>query len=313
MSAIGFRVNSAEELARLIWSSAHLCQILHHPPHFISTRPCFQSRPFYAKMSTGTPVRSSQRSVRACTACARRKIRCSKTIPCTACIRLDRASSCQREQVVVVTRRRGHGADATGLENGKKSPLPSLRDSDQTRDVPPIDPHSSSETIGNIAVVEGAPAIPYPQPKDPIEEHVFSNRPRQERQQTLNEPQTADSRLTSDRAAALEFLTHGRRNVINQFAGRQDIAESPPSLNPWGKSNVEEPWDLFFTEQNSRTLLALHQSHLSWMHCAVHMPVFRHEFEENLVRRECNRSWLALYYAILSVSVSQPVHNKNKC
>ncbi|CAH0034068.1 unnamed protein product [Clonostachys rhizophaga] len=251
-------------------------------------------------MSTGTPVRSSQRSVRACTACARRKIRCSKTIPCTACIRLNRASSCQREQVVVVTRKRGHGTDTTGLENGNNSPLPSLSDSDQARDVPPVDPHSSSETIGNNVVVEGASAIPCPELGDPIEEHTFSSRPSLGRQQTLNAPRTADSRLTSDRAAALEFLTHGRRNVINQFAGRNDTAESPPSLNSWSKSNVEEPWDLFFTEQNSRTLLALHQSYLSWMHCAVHMPIFRHDFEENLARRECNRSWLALYYAILS-------------
>lgn len=278
----------------------------------ISTRPCFQSRPFSAKMSTGTPVRSSQRSVRACTACARRKIRCSKTIPCTACVRLNRASSCQREQVVVVTRKRGHGTDVTSLENGN-SPLPSLPDSDQARDVLPEDSHSSSEAIGYNIVVQGASAIPYPEPREPIADHAFSSRPSLGRQPTLNAPQTADSRLTSDRAAALEFLTHGRRNVINQFAGRHDTAESPSSLNSWSKCNVEEPWDLFFTEQNSRTLLALHQSYLSWMHCAVHMPIFRHEFEENLVRRECNRSWLALYYAILSVSVSQPAHNKNKC
>lgn len=273
------------------------------PSLVISTRPCFQSHPFPAKMSTGTPVRNSQRSVRACTACAQRKIRCSKTIPCTACIRLNRASSCQREQVVVVTRRRGHGADATGLENGNNSPLPSLSDSDQARDVPSVDPYSSSEAIGNNAVVEGASTIPCPEPRAHIEENVLSSRSSQGRQQTLHSPQAVDSRLTSDRAAALEFLTHGRRNVINQFAGRQDTAESPLSLHSWGKSNVEERWDLFFTEQNSRTLLALHQSHLSWMHCAVHMPIFRHEFEENLVRRECNRAWLALYYAILSVSI----------
>ncbi|VUC32561.1 unnamed protein product [Clonostachys rosea] len=251
-------------------------------------------------MSTGTPVRSSQRSVRACTACARRKIRCSKTIPCTACIRLNRASSCQREQVVVVTRRRGHGVDTSELENSNRSPLLSPSNSDQARAVTPVD--LSSETIGNSAVVGAVSTISRPEPRGPIQEpnHVFSGRSAQGHQQILNSPQTADSRLTSDRAAALEFLTHGRRNVINQFAGRQDDSVSPLSPNSWGKSNIEERWDLFFTEQNSRTLLALHQTQLSWMHCAVNMPIFRREFEENVLRKECSRSWLALYYAILS-------------
>jgi hypothetical protein len=110
-----------------------------------------------------------------------------------------------------------------------------------------------------------------------------------------------ESRMTNEAAAALEFLAHGRRSVLDKFTGRDSITHPTPSIVVGGVEPHEQ-WDPFIPIEDARMLLALHQSYLSWMHNAVHMPTFRREFEENLLRRECDKSWVALYYALLSVS-----------
>ncbi|KAH8721713.1 hypothetical protein BGZ61DRAFT_515962 [Ilyonectria robusta] len=40
------------------------------------------------------------------------------------------------------------------------------------------------------------------------------------------------------------------------------------------------------------------------MHNVVHMPTFKQEFESNLTQSTCDRSWIALYYAILCTTLS---------
>lgn len=46
-------------------------------------------------------MRETQRVPRTCIQCARRKVKCSKKIPCDACIRRGESAACAREVVKV--------------------------------------------------------------------------------------------------------------------------------------------------------------------------------------------------------------------
>ncbi|RSL92359.1 hypothetical protein CEP52_013847 [Fusarium oligoseptatum] len=280
-------------------------------------------------MPAARRVRNSQRSVLACTACVRRKIRCSKTIPCETCIRQNKASSCQREQVAVVTRRRT--SRRSRPVNDRRSPSASLEDASASPDVPEepdltsTDPAPTTTPV-HASVVDArvepvvAPAAAPPTNAEPSRafDNVIPEITNETLMQILTSAHTADSRLTNEAAAALEFLAHGRRNVLNRFSGRESIAQSTPRFSTSGHEN-EEQWDPFFAPEDARMLLALHQAHLTWMHNVVHLPTFRQELDSNLMRMECDCSWLALYYALLSqtvyhidggylASLPQPIH-----
>ncbi|KAF4419929.1 hypothetical protein FACUT_11370 [Fusarium acutatum] len=228
-------------------------------------------------------VRSSQRSVLACTTCSRRKIKCSKTIPCTACVRQNKAAQCQREPVAVVSRRSvGHSRASTALDGVVADP-PSV----------PVPETSSLITVSPIPVREETPTVnpaagsnatrsdgSLPQ----IDERMI--------EQLLASLSTPDTRLTNEAAAMLEFLTHGRRNILNQFIGQESISTS--------MTQPVQKWDTFLPFEDARSLLVLHGKHLTWMHNTVHMPTFLREFDENILKIECDRNWIALYYALLS-------------
>ncbi|KAF5254892.1 hypothetical protein FANTH_388 [Fusarium anthophilum] len=227
-------------------------------------------------------VRSSQRSVLACTNCSRRKIKCSKTIPCTACVRQHKAAQCHREPVAVVSRRSvGRSRASTALDD----PLPVVVPAPEAASLTTVSPTSIDEVptttvnpeAGNIAA-SSSDSLPQ------IDERMI--------EQLLASLSTPDTRLTNEAAAMLEFLTHGRRNILNQFIGREFV--STPITQPVQK------WDAFLPVEDARSLLALHEKHLAWMHNTVHMPTFLREFDENILKIECDRSWIALYYALLS-------------
>ncbi|RSL55030.1 hypothetical protein CEP51_014611 [Fusarium floridanum] len=280
-------------------------------------------------MPAPRPVRNSQRSVLACTACVRRKIRCSKTIPCETCIRQNKASSCQREQVAVITRRRTSrrsrpandaGSPSASLEDASASPdVPEEPDLTSTDPAPTTTPVHASVVDARVEPVIPLAVVP-PTNTEPSGtfDNVIPEITNETLMQILTSAHTADSRLTNEAAAALEFLAHGRRNVLNRFSGRESIAQSTPRFSTGGHEH-EEQWDPFFAPEDARMLLALHQAHLTWMHNVVHLPTFRQELDSNLMRMECDCSWLALYYALLSqtvyhidggylASLPQPIH-----
>jgi hypothetical protein len=116
-------------------------------------------------------------------------------------------------------------------------------------------------------------------------------------EQILVSISSPESRLTNEAAATLEFLTHGRRNILNQFIGRE-MAPATPAIT---QDTSAQCWDIFLSVEAARIILSLHQTHLTWMHNVVHMPTFFVEFEENVLKMNCDKSWIALYYALLSV------------
>ncbi|KAF5989476.1 putative transcriptional regulatory protein PB24D3.01 [Fusarium bulbicola] len=233
-------------------------------------------------MSNPRSVRSSQRSVLACTNCSRRKIKCSKTIPCTACVRQNKAAQCHREPVAVVSRRSvGRSRASTALDDPPPVVVPAPEAANLTRVSPTLIDEVPTTTVnpeaGNIAA-SSSDSLPQ------IDDQMI--------EQLLASLSTPDTRLTNKAAAMLEFLTHGRRNILNRFNGRESI--STPITQPVQK------WDAFLPVEDARSLLALHEKHLAWMHNTVHMPTFLREFDENILKIECDRSWIALYYALLS-------------
>lgn len=214
------------------------------------------------------PPRRSQRSVQTCTNCARRKIRCSKTLPCATCVRLKKAASCQREEVAVVTRR-----------SLQPNPTPASASSSERTEAE----HSQTTPSPYVTATTILPNVQdvVPQINDQILEQLLASL------------SSSESRLTNEAAATLEFLTHGRRNILNQFTGRETVPVTPAS--------TVQGWDIFFSIQDARKILELHEMHLVWMHNVVHMPTFLSEFEENVLTADCEKSWVALYYALLSV------------
>ncbi|KAF5592376.1 hypothetical protein FPCIR_5697 [Fusarium pseudocircinatum] len=229
-------------------------------------------------------VRSSQRSVLACTNCSRRKIKCSKTIPCTACARQNKAAQCQREPVTVVSRRSvGRSRASTALDDPVTDPpVPGLEAASLAIVSPtPIDEVPASTTVDSAA---GSTVISSNDSLPPIDERMI--------EQLLASLSTPDTRLTNEAAAMLEFLTHGRRNILNQFIGREAISIA--------MTQPVQKWDTFLRVEDARLLLVFHEKNLTWMHNTVHMPTFLREFDENVRMIECDRNWIALYYAILA-------------
>ncbi|KAH7120527.1 hypothetical protein EDB81DRAFT_891352 [Dactylonectria macrodidyma] len=241
------------------------------------------------------PVRNSQRNVLACTACVRRKTRCSKTIPCTACVQQNKADSCQREPVAVVTRRAAalrstRLRDSTSRTRSLSGSLDADSEgSERVSFTPSVHPAAESVVLQAVSVSTSEPhgaVASLPIITDPS------------LLQTFPSTSTPDTRLTSDEAAALEFLAHGRRNVLDRFAGRESAAKATPPLPVEGETG--QHWDTLLPIEDARLLLDLHQAHLTWMHNVVHLPTFRQEFETNALREQCDESWIALYYAIIS-------------
>ncbi|KAI0386743.1 hypothetical protein F5Y04DRAFT_242238 [Hypomontagnella monticulosa] len=262
-------------------------------------------------MSNQSQVRSSQRTVLACTECARRKIRCSKAIPCTYCIRHNKASTCHREPVAVVSRRattRRSSPEEQHSSNDilRDAPIPTSADtSGRVESILTTHPNAPDilSTPNQAAAVYTSPAqLIVAEEAADVRVPVFPDIPNSNALQVSTPGQASDRRLTNEAAAALQFLAHGRRNVLNRLAGRQDsFARAAPSPSfGAGRSEYGAPWDIFFSAEDVRMLLAFHQAHLTWMHQAVYLPTFRQEFEENILQEDCDKSWIALYYAILS-------------
>ncbi|KAF5679858.1 transcriptional regulatory [Fusarium denticulatum] len=228
-------------------------------------------------------VRSSQRSVLACTNCSRRKIKCSKTIPCTACVRQNKAAQCQREPVAVVSRR---SVGRSRAETTLNDPPPAVVPVPEATSLATVSPTSVEEVSTGTTVdpIVGSTAASSNDSLPQVDERMI--------EQLLASLSTPDTRLTNDAAAMLEFLTHGRRNILNKFIGRESISTSV--------TQPVQKWDTFLPVEQARSLLVLHEKHLAWMHNTVHIPTFIREFDENVFKIECDRNWIALYYALLS-------------
>ncbi|KAH7121584.1 hypothetical protein EDB81DRAFT_814113 [Dactylonectria macrodidyma] len=233
------------------------------------------------------PTRKTQRIVTSCTECTRRKTRCSKSIPCSSCVDRGLAQKCHRELVTVV--KKSDTVERSSLSS-RKTLTPTgasasgdriqSRGEDQRSEqlTPSAHPgHTSHESLSGAN--EGKDGI-FISPSVPVDIP------------------------TNETVVTLEFLTHGRQNILSLHKGLNDQGSSP--VNVLGLSNESAPspfttcaWDTVLSKQEARLLIDFHQEKLAWMHNVIHMPSFKQELESNLTNASCDSSWVALYYAVL--------------
>lgn len=242
--------------------------------------------------------RKSQRPTLTCTECARRKQRCSKTIPCSSCLDRGIASSCRRNGVSAL------------------SPQPSSREeSDPTRLRLDDYPHHPNSTLfSEPGVRTASPGSTQgggdeTQPDGSCTDEVVQDNSMCSRSHDQSEPKsyTSRPRLTNGTVSTLEFLTHGRRSILNLPHTQTRRASLSITVSSAAASSDERAddavcrWDAVFSVADARRLLIFHQRHLAWMHNVLHMPTLIREFDMSLGLSQPKPAWMALYYAVLSV------------
>ncbi|PYH78575.1 hypothetical protein BO82DRAFT_385709 [Aspergillus uvarum CBS 121591] len=197
-----------------------------------------------------------------CMECTRRKLRCSKQIPCSTCVERGVAQYCRR--------RTGSSAYLRPQRNPKRDLPPTQVRCDHNR-------KRKSTSPMNPDTIDVHCAVPMLQ----------ASRPRRRVVDNVNE----------DTAVMLEFLALSRQRV-------SQIAQIDQS-HIRGQSNIlTEAYELLFTLKQVRTMMAYHQDCISWFQNVVHLPTFRDQCESLFANpTEVQPCWLALYYAMLAVSL----------
>ncbi|CAI6079997.1 unnamed protein product [Clonostachys chloroleuca] len=255
-------------------------------------------------------TRQSQRAVKTCTQCARRKIRCSKTVPCTACVRKRIEEYCHREPVRVVTKHMavvetGSVDDRATETFTGRSESEDVERPDSRRIRVNIVENPTGTTQSTLAYSDSVATV---HDSGKIDE------------ESLSVAALPSSRLTNDKAASLEFLAYGRRGTLNHLGGLEDSLSYSGSRD----QDIQEiigaryhhlvEWDAIFPLEKARALLNMHGKHIAWMHNVVHMPSFIEQFDINAASGLCEQPWLALYYAILTatqVNTVQELYDKS--
>ncbi|KAH7121768.1 hypothetical protein B0J13DRAFT_648543 [Dactylonectria estremocensis] len=233
------------------------------------------------------PTRRTQRTVTSCTECTRRKTRCSKSIPCSSCIDRGLAQKCHRELVTVVKKsdkaqRSSSSSRKTSTPNGASASDDQIHTRGEDRRSEQLMPgaYEGPASLDNISSIS--------QNKDGI----------------FVSPRVPVDIPTNETVVTLEFLTHGRQNILSLHKGPDDQGPSPanvlgPSADLTTSPSTTCVWDTVLSVHEARLLLELHQERLAWMHNVIHMPSFRQEFESYVTSASCDSSWIALYYAVL--------------
>ncbi|KAL4791921.1 hypothetical protein BDV19DRAFT_401014 [Aspergillus venezuelensis] len=211
-----------------------------------------------------------------CVECTRRKLRCSKHIPCSACVERGIAQSCRRRTETVSSTSGGRVISSrtrrpAGQDNGGRD-TETIR-STQNEVLPEgLTQHSTSTTTA---------------PRDASRNSFL--RP-------LNKIVDA---VTEDAAVTLEFLALSRQRIL-QVA---QVEQQSQSNGARGNIGADESESLFKPRQ-VRSMMRYHQEYIAWIHHVVHLPTFREECESFLADpTQYSGLWLGLYYAMLSVTL----------
>lgn len=237
-------------------------------------------------MLTKRRLRKRPRPSYACIECTRRKLRCSKHIPCSACIDRGIAQLCRRRTDDTVREQ----PPAESAE--PKSPVLEQRESSVIARWSDTSGHGVSKS----PQPEQIPAAGHRPGAVPSSSDLSSavQSPVQILQ-AVEPRQTIVHKVTEDAAIMLEFLALSRQNV--RQAAQIDQAQSPRLNN-----KVLETFDPVFTANQVRAMMLYHQECMSWIHNVVHLPTFRDQCEHLFINNaELQGGWLALYYAMLSV------------
>lgn len=223
--------------------------------------------------------RLSQRQPLSCIECARRKSRCSKTIPCTGCIDRGIEQLCKREEVNL--RKRNLAA-----------PEASQASSNSTRE------YHNGRPRKRRCLTPPSMSRPHGKKREVIQTSVTPEFDPMNRQTAS----TLIDGVAQDAAVTLEFLALGRQRVMQ--LDPNSPARSETSMLDFTVS----PADPIFAAAQVRRLLLYHEENIAWMHNVVHLPTHRQQCERFLATGQpINKFWLPLYYVILSVRYCAPI------
>lgn len=222
----------------------------------------------------------------ACMECTRRKLRCSKHIPCSACVERGLTQLCRRR-----------------TEDATRAPLPSA---DRTgRPSPDSRPRVSSastlwsEASGNHLINSLSEHIPALGDRPRVEQS--SSGPSCAAPSPMHLPQSRPAHrkivdnVSENAAVMLEFLALSRQSVLQ-------IAEVGRSQSPPRNETVVETFDPVLTADQVRAMMLYHQECISWIHNVVHLPTFRDQCEQLFIDTAALQGgWLAVYYAMIAV------------
>lgn len=298
------------ELARQAGSALTLCS---------TTSPTAIRK--YSQKVMAPVQRKKTRLAHSCTQCARRKVRCSKIIPCSSCVDRGLASQCHvhprsglpntgrsrasedravtsRDAVSSVTGSVTRPTSAHEYDAADRAYSPLALVQDQTRQFSP----GGSRRIASSRL-DSAQLVNRSAGSSVNSASLSAN----SEMITLASAPIETCNLANDSAVTLEFLALGRRNILGS---RRCTASERPTFTPNMAADLvnrpiaafPEHWDPILSHDEARQALDLHEESFVWYHNVVHLPAFRQEFESNLTKTAPDLGWLALYYAILCVS-----------
>lgn len=286
-----------------------------------------------------TPAkRVSQRAPQSCVFCARRKLRCSKTIPCSNCAERGIDARCHREAVVLS---RAVEKRESGLSRPPRSSRPSgtSRESGQRRTrqrrlsgsspqrplastSPPATIYSSMSTPSqrlDDTTAEAAPAaVESFQANNALgtaaELEVMS-----QIDQTADADQSNQIDLAVEAAMSLESLAWSahRHGTVGHDQSRPQHKVSPAVLA------LHDEICATLTRHQTKSILQYHKEHVAWMHNVIYMPSFvddcapliQSHTSGQLTAPHNDASWISLYCAVLTVCLMIKLcrHSTNIC
>lgn len=221
-----------------------------------------------------------------CTECTRRKVRCSKVIPCSACIDAGFEHLCRRENVSAARQtpvraqidRRVKPYNVTRNTSQESSETIVASDASVARNLAPLPGQHQTPLAGE----EETPPTGYTNGQFPVSRPLGS----------LIEG------VAQDAALSLEYLALGRQYVMQNGNRTTANATGGPQIS-------DTTIDPVVPMEQARLLIAYHGENLAWMHNILHMPTFREQCEFFLQHgKPIDRFWLPLYYTTLSVILS---------
>ncbi|KAL6240230.1 hypothetical protein RBB50_012877 [Rhinocladiella similis] len=217
-------------------------------------------------MTTHPPRKVYERKSLSCTECARRKLRCSKVIPCSACTERGKSHLCRRKQ----------------SEQRKVTAAGQARNSSRTRATPQAAPSSG--------------LTPDAQASEHNDKDILSHQTTRLNALEVPAKNLVDG-VANDFAVTLEFLALGRQQVL------QLASNSQPDPSIVSAVETVPDVDKVVTKDQALFIMSYHQQNLTWTHNVVHLPTFRLQvrglFDSHTLPDPC---WLGLYYAMLSQS-----------
>jgi hypothetical protein len=223
--------------------------------------------------STTTGVRTTQRLPLSCVECSRRKIKCDRSIPCRPCIDRGDDLGCRREEVAV----KGE------LQNRGTSPGKRM---------------TFEELVFRVN-----------QLSDRVKE--LERGPRYAGTEEAYGPSRASSPIDVDTTRLPGIMEEAALGIGETSRWGEHYPETSRQggeafLGWYGPKTLHSSLAGLPSQSQSRALVNLYEENAAWITGSVHLPTLRREQDTFWIQLETNSyrddMWLALYFAVLSVS-----------